>query len=74
MDAIQENQVSEVFRSQFGWHILEVRGRREQDMSEEALDDMALQLLHTRRYDEKLEEWLKQIRDEAYVQIRLNED
>ena len=74
MDAIPENEISEVFRSQFGWHILEVLGRREEDMSQESLDDMALQILHTRRYDEKLEEWLKQIRDEAYVQIRLNED
>ena len=74
MDAISENEISEVFRSQFGWHILEVLGRREEDMSQESLDDMALQILHTRRYDEKLEEWLKQIRDEAYVQIRLNED
>ena len=74
MDVIPENELSEVFRSQFGWHILEVLGRREEDMSEESLDDMALQILHNRRYDEKLEEWLKQIRDEAYVQIRLNED
>ena len=74
MDAIPENEVSDVFSSQFGWHILEVLGRREEDMSEESLDDMALQILHNRRYDEKLEEWLKQIRDEAYVQIRLNDN
>ena len=74
MDAIPENEISDVFRSQFGWHILEVLGRREEDMSEESLDDMALQILHNRRYDEKLEEWLKQIRDEAYVQIRLNDN
>ncbi len=74
MDAIPENEISDVFRSQFGWHILQVLGRREDDMSEESLNDMALQILHNRRYDEKLEEWLKQIRDEAYVQIRLNED
>ena len=74
MDAIPENEISDVFRSQFGWHILQVLDRREDDMSEESLNDMALQILHNRRYDEKLEEWLKQIRDEAYVQIRLNED
>ena len=39
-------------------------------MGEEALDDMALRILHGRRYEEKLQEWLKEIRDEAYVQIR----
>ena len=64
------SEVSAPFRSEFGWHILEVEDRREQNRSEEALDDMALRILHNRRFDEKLQEWLKEIRDEAYVQIR----
>lgn len=64
------NEVSVPFRSEFGWHILEVEDRREQNRSEEALDDMALRILHNRRFDEKLQEWLKEIRDEAFVQIR----
>jgi peptidyl-prolyl cis-trans isomerase SurA len=64
-------QVSEPFRSQYGWHVLEVLGRREQDMSEEARRNMALQILHQRRFEEELMEWQKQLRDEAFVEVRL---
>ncbi len=59
------------FNSQYGWHILEVQERREQDMSEEARRDMALQILHSRRFEEELEKWTKELRDEAYVDVRL---
>jgi peptidyl-prolyl cis-trans isomerase SurA len=40
-------------------------------MGEEALRDMAVQILHRRRFDEELQEWLKEIRDEAFVEVRL---
>jgi len=62
---------SEPFQSRYGWHVLEVQDRREQDMSEETRRNMALQILHQRRFDEELQEWLKEIRDEAFVEIRL---
>ncbi len=65
--------VSEPFRSDYGWHILEVQDRREQDMSEEARKDMALQILHGRRFEEELEKWLKELRDEAFVDVRLEQ-
>jgi peptidyl-prolyl cis-trans isomerase SurA len=64
-------QLSEPFRTQYGWHVLEVLGRREQDMSEEARRNMALQILHQRRFEEELIEWQKQLRDEAFVEVRL---
>jgi len=64
-------ELSEPFRTQYGWHVLEVLGRREQDMSEEARRNMALQILHQRRFDEELLEWQKQLRDEAFVEMRL---
>ena len=54
-------------------HVLEVLDRREQDMSEEARKDMALQILHGRRFEEELEKWLKELRDEAFVDIRLGQ-
>ena len=47
--------------------------RREQDMSDEARKDMALQILHGRRFEEELEKWLKELRDEAFVDIRLGQ-
>jgi len=62
---------SEPFRSQFGWHILEVMDRRAQDMSTEFRERQALRILRDRRFDEALESWLQEIRDEAYVEIRI---
>jgi len=62
---------SEPFRSQFGWHILEVMDRRAQDMSAEFRERQALRILRDRRFDEALESWLQEIRDAAYVEIRI---
>ena len=74
MAATPTGGVSEPFRSQYGWHVIEVLERREQDMSEEARRRMALQILHQRRFDEELQEWQKELRDEAYVDVRLGSD
>ena len=71
MQSTAEGAFSEPFLSQFGWHVLLVEGRREQDMSDEARRNMALDLLHKRRFEEERQEWLKELRDEAFVEIRL---
>jgi peptidyl-prolyl cis-trans isomerase SurA len=71
MAATDVGQLSEPFQTQYGWHVLEVLERRIQDMSEEARENMALQILHTRRFEEEVEKWLKELRDEAFVEIRL---
>jgi len=73
MSRTENGTVSEPFRSQYGWHILEVLERREQDMSDEARRDMAVQILHGRRFEEELEKWMKELRDEAFVEIRMGE-
>ena len=73
MAATETGEVSDPFRSEYGWHIMEVLDRREQDMSEEARMDMALKILHGRRFEEELEKWLKELRDEAFVDLRLSE-
>lgn len=64
-------ELSEPFKSPFGWHILEVLGRRATDASEEFREQQALNLLRNRKYDEELQAWLRQIRDEAYVEVKL---
>ncbi len=71
MNATPTGELSEPFESAYGWHVLEVLDRRTQDMGEEARRNMAIQLLHQRRFDEELQKWLKEIRDEAFVEIRL---
>ncbi|MEJ2088325.1 MAG: peptidylprolyl isomerase [Gammaproteobacteria bacterium] len=73
MQATETGRISEPFRSQYGWHLLEVLERREQDMSDDARRDMAFQILHQRRFEEELEKWLKELRDEAFVEIRMGQ-
>lgn len=63
--------VSEPFRSQFGWHILEVTDRRNQDMSTEFKRNRARQMLSKRKFDEDLATWLREIRQDAYVEVKL---
>jgi len=65
------NTVSKPFQTQFGWHVLEVLGRRATDNTEQAREQQALTVLRNRKYDEELQTWLRQIRDEAYVEIKL---
>ena len=71
MNATATGALSPPFESRYGWHVIEVLERRTQDMGEEARRNMALQILHQRRFDEELQAWLKEIRDEAFVELRL---
>lgn len=71
MNETRTGEMSEPFRSQFGWHVLQVTDRRSQDMSSEFRERQALRILQERRYDEALEAWLQEIRDEAYVEVRI---
>ena len=64
------DELSEPFQSSFGWHLLEVRGRRLQDISEEARRNYATQILYEQRFAERLDEWLTEIRDEAFIERR----
>lgn len=61
--------VTEPFETEYGWHILEVQDRRVEDLSDEALDNLALQAIYERRFDELLNGWIKEVRDEAFVEI-----
>ncbi|TGD72472.1 molecular chaperone SurA [Mangrovimicrobium sediminis] len=70
MNATAVGEISDPVRSQFGWHILQVEDRREQDMSDQARRNMATNFLHQRKYQEELDAWLRQIRDEAFVDIK----
>ncbi len=71
MEATATGEISEPFLSGSGWHIVQVKERREEDMSEEARENMAVEILHKRRFEEERQEWLKEIRDEAFVEVRL---
>ncbi|MWV15235.1 molecular chaperone SurA [Pseudomonas sp. L-22-4S-12] len=64
-------ELSKPFKSPYGWHVLEVIGRRATDSSEQVREQQAMNVLRNRKYDEELQAWLRQIRDEAYVEIKL---
>lgn len=70
MVATPQGQASAPFQSQFGWHILQVMDQREVDMTDEMREQQARNLLQNRKFDEELQTWLQEIRDEAYVEIK----
>lgn len=71
MDNTEVGEISEPFQSQFGWHILTVEERREQDMSERMIRNQAENMLRERRFDEELQTWLAEIREEVYIEKKL---
>ena len=69
MLATPEGEISEVFRSPFGWHILQVLERRTVDETDESKRKKIRALLHKQKRDEVLELWQRRLRDEAFVKI-----
>lgn len=68
--ALELDQISEPFRSQFGWHIVQLLGKRTYDQSDEVRRQRVLTALRESKVDEETELWLRRLRDEAYVEIR----
>ena len=70
MTESSENQISEPFLTQFGWHILEVTGMRVVDKTNERMEDQAFSYLFNRKFQEELETDLQELRAEAFVEIK----
>lgn len=64
------NEVSEVFESQFGFHFLEVTGKRVEDVTDYQIEERAYSVLFSRKYDEELENTLRSMRAEAFVEFK----
>lgn len=68
--SLRENEISEPFRTQFGWHIVQLLGKRQYDSTDELRRQRAFLQLRGSKADEETELWLRRLRDEAYVDIK----
>jgi peptidyl-prolyl cis-trans isomerase SurA len=73
MNALKPGEVSEPVRTPFGWHLIEVLDRRTAAVSADRRRLMARQALRERKSDEAYQEWLRQLRDETYVELHLDD-
>ena len=69
VDTLEVGEISEPFRSQMGWHIAEILGRRESDLSSEYTRSQAANMLRNRKFELELQNWLIEIREEAFVEL-----
>jgi peptidyl-prolyl cis-trans isomerase SurA len=73
MNSLKVGELSQPFATPFGWHLMEVLERRKADTTGERKRLQARQILRERKADEAYQEWLRQLRDRAFVEYRLDE-
>ncbi|MGI2110445.1 peptidylprolyl isomerase SurA [Shewanella frigidimarina] len=67
--SLQEGQYSEPFRTTHGWHVVQLESRRKTDATEQFNSNRAHQLIFRRKFNEELQNWLDEMRSEAYIEI-----
>ena len=73
MDSLKPGEISQPFKTPFGWHLVQVLERRSGGLPPERQRFAARQALRERKSDDAYQDWLRQLRDKTYVEIRLEE-
>jgi len=71
LDALNENQITEPFKTQYGWHIVQLLGRRVHDATQDKVRQQVYAQLRESKAEEETELWLRRLRDEAFVDYRM---
>jgi peptidyl-prolyl cis-trans isomerase SurA len=70
VDSLKDNEISEPFKTQYGWHIVQLLGRRRFDNTDDLKRRQAMEAIRAGKADEETELWLRRMRDEAYVEYK----
>lgn len=73
MDKLQPGEMSEPFQSQFGWHIVQVLGRRQADQTDEDRKNKAYQAIFSRKSEEVVQQWLSELKDAAFIEYHVGQ-
>lgn len=73
MDKLQPGEMSAPFQSRFGWHVLQVLGRRDVDQTDSDLKDKAYQAIFARKSEEVIQHWMGELKDTAFIEYHLDE-
>lgn len=69
--SLKKGELSQVFRTQFGWHVLELLDKRTTTIKEEVIRQQAESVIRRQKTEQETERWIRQLRDESFIEMRV---